>query len=129
MKRRCCFRVRSFDGGVEIGGHVTKEYDDDEELVGPLRLLVKNDKDTAAVFSALKKLIDRFGEYAEDFLMDWASCVAKEMSASEFLKRIDKVDYVSLCYLPWEQERIGRGLRVDGYYGVFVFPNDWKEEE
>lgn len=122
MKRRCCFRVKSFDGGVEIGTY------DEEGSIGPLRLLVKDEDDATAVFYSLKKLIDKYGEYAEDFCMDWFFLVAKEMRASEFCKKIDEVDYVSLCYLPWEQERIRRGVRVDGYFGVFVFPNDWKEE-
>lgn len=121
MKRRCYLKIKSFDGGVEIGG--VEKIQDENGPINPLRLLVKNEEDAAAAFASLKNLIDRFGECAEDFCMDWAFAVQKEMSASGFLKKIDGVDY-----FPRGQEIVRRGLRLEGRFGVFVFPNNWKEE-
>lgn len=127
MKRKCYLKIKSFDGGVEIGG--VEKIQDENGPINPLRLLVENEEDVAAAFTSLKSLIDRFGERAEDFCMDWAFVVLKEMSASGFLKKIDGVDYIPACELTSNQERLRRGLRLEGRFGVFVFPNNWKEEK
>lgn len=132
-KGKCWLKVRSFDGGVEIGGVEGREWDD-ENYVGPLRLLVEDDEDAAAVFFALKDLVDRFGRYAQDFCEDWASTVAKETKASEFRRKIHKVDYLPNWNF-WnllsdkKHQKNERGFRLQGENGVFVFLNDWKEEK
>lgn len=118
MKRRCYLKIKSFDGGVEIGG--VEKIQDEYGPVDPLRLLVENEEDVIAAFSSLKSLIDRFGERTEDFCMDWAFSIKNEMRASEFLEKIDRVDYVPVC--EFNQEKFGQGPRVYGRFGVFVSP-------
>lgn len=46
--------------------------------------------------------------------------------ASDFLKKIDGVDYVPVCELNLNQEKFGQGPRAYGRFGVFVSPR--KEE-
>ena len=120
MKRRCYLKIKSFDGGVEIGG--VEKIQDENGPINSLRLLVENEEDVAAAFTSLKNLIDRFGERAEDFCMDWAFVIKNEMSASEFLEKIDRVDYVPVCELMPNQEKFGQGPRAFGRFGVFGSP-------
>ena len=120
MKRRCYLEIRSFDGGVEIGG--IDKIQDENGPINPLRLLVENEEDVIAAFTSLKSLIDRFGERTEDFCMDWAFGIKNEMRASEFREKIDRVDYVPVCELTSNQEEFGQGPRVYGRFGVFVSP-------
>lgn len=132
MKGKCWLKVRSFDGGVEIGGIEGQEWDD-ENYVGPLRLLVDSDEDASAVFFALKDLVDKFGRYAQDFCEDWAFAVAKEMKGSEFCRKIDKVGYLPNWELlfPWDALKKKKVFRLEGRNGVLVFPSDafpWREE-